>query len=98
MPAILRIKFVEMGRKHMKIRNNIGILQNYHKNENGIYVNEYLWILPNGYQSARIEFPDDGQFAEDYLAMVEMIDPYAERLKLIRSQRTIERVKKKAGR
>ena len=82
----------------MKVRNNIGILQNYHQNANGIYINEYLLILPNGYPSARIEFKNDGQFAEDYLTLVEMIDPYAERLGLTRSQRTIERVRKKAGR
>lgn len=82
----------------MKVRNNIGILQNYHQNEKGIYINEYLLILPNGYRSARIEFPNDGQFAEDYLALVEMIDPYSERLKLTRSQKTLERVRRKAGR
>lgn len=82
----------------MKIRNNIGILQNYHRNDNGIYINEYFLVLPNGYRSARIEFPNDGQFAEDYLALIEMIDPYAERLRLTRTQKTIERVKKKAGR
>lgn len=82
----------------MKIRKNIGLLQNYHKNAQGIYINEYLLVLPNGYRSARIEFPNDGQFAEDYLTLIEMIDPYAERLQLTRTQKTIDRVKKKAGR
>ena len=82
----------------MKVRNNIGILQNYHQNEKGIYINEYLLILPNGYPSARIEFQNDGQFALDYLTLVEMIDPYAERLGFLKSQKTLERVRRKAGR
>ena len=87
-----------MGRIIMKVRKNIGILQNYHKNANGIYVNEYLWYLPNGYNSARFEMPNDGQFGEDYIAMAGMIDFYTERIGFTDSQKMFEKLLKNAKR